>query len=96
MEEKNEFEVDVCEAWKQLTGGGKAPRRYDCSTWIAVLERMKKIYGGGWGDEGGRGEGPMEEEDVEGEEEEEEEEEKEEAVVDAVNEEQPKAIKKCE
>jgi hypothetical protein len=90
-DEKEEFEADVETAWRNLTGGARAPQRFDRGTWTAVLKRMMDMYGEVCSRGGGEG--------LEGEEVVEEEEE---AVAAAVTSaiaqadaEQPKAMKRC-
>ena len=84
--ERDEFDADVCDAWRQVAlDSRKVPRRYEVGVWTAVLVRMKSIYGTEWSVEGSGGD-RMEEEEV--------------VVVGEddkhADEEHPRAIKKCE
>jgi hypothetical protein len=45
MDEKEAFESDVVEIWRELTGGSKVPRKYNPSIWTVVWRRMKLACG---------------------------------------------------
>ena len=52
-DEREQFEADVEGVWCKVTGGINPPQRYQEEHWVAVMNRLKMMYGDCEGGGGG-------------------------------------------